>query len=113
MEDDDFEMPVKAWNTSPPYWDQKMGKRLKGDWKFFFLQVDADGTETYHYGPKEPMRVSTLRVGRLGDIEQTATWDNYAAPGLKPAVPPGVGWTLHRQCNGFCLWRREVLVKVD
>lgn len=111
-DDDDFTMPEKRWDAVPPYWHQKLGKRLKGDWTFYFIQVSADGGETYHFGPKAPMWVATLRVGRLGDIEQTATWDNYGGyQGLVPATPPGVGWTLYRKCNRYCLWRREALLK--
>lgn len=38
LDDDDF-IARPAWRTSPPYWDQRMGKRLKGDWKFYFIPI--------------------------------------------------------------------------
>lgn len=106
MADRDFDPDLPVWRTTPPYWDQRMGKRLTGDWSFYFIQVNRDGGETYHHYKARGIEV--LRVGRLGDIEQTATWNWLHG---EPAMPPGKGWTLHRECSGYCLWRREALVK--
>lgn len=116
MTDDEYDQEQRFYDDdpekTPPYWDQRMGKRLKGDWTFYFIQYSADGGETYHFGPKKPLGFAALRVGRLGDIEQTATWNNYAGhQGLVPATPPGPGWKLHYKRPRYCLWRREAVLK--
>jgi len=106
--DTDLDFPNRPlWRTSPPYWDQKMGKRLKVDWTFYFIQYSADGGETYH--AYKPRGFAALRVGRLGDIEQTATWNQLYG---EPSPPPGNGWVLHRKQIGFCFWRRTAIVEL-
>ena len=104
-------MSPSTWGITPPYWDQNLNgttKKKYAGWTFYFIQINFDGGETYH--ARKPLGFAALRVGRLGDIEQTATW-NSATFAATPRPPPGVGWTLYKKCIGYCLWRREALLK--
>lgn len=115
MYDVDDAIPTTGWGITPPWWDERPehAKRIKADgWVMYFIQVNSDGGETYHFGHK-PRGFAALRVGRCGDIEQTATWDKLPTVALpiNPATPPGEGWKLHKMCFGYHLWRREALLK--
>ena len=93
-----------AWGVTPPFWDQNLNgttKKKYAGWTMRFVQINFDGGETYHHF--KPRGFACLRVGILGDLQQTATW-HY----LKPRRPPGVGWALHKDHYNFAFWRRTM-----